>query len=59
MHRFDFDNEFFKDFDHNFGVQPKKLFKFGLGLWIAALFAVVAFWGTVGYVLLHFLGKFW
>jgi len=63
MHNFDFDDEFFKGFDKDFnkqlGIQPKRLFKFGLGLWFAGLLAVVAFWGTVAYIAVHFVGKFW
>jgi hypothetical protein len=64
MHKFDFDDEFFKEFDNDLlrkqvGVRPSSVFKAGLGLWFFGLLCFFGFWGTVIYVALHFLGKFW
>jgi hypothetical protein len=54
------DREFFRDFDKELtNIKPKKIIRFGIGLWLFWVLCVLGFWGTVIYVALHFLTKMW
>lgn len=59
MNQFPFDN---KDFDRNFAKMQKRsssIFKFAFGAWFVWLFAAIAFWGVIAFVVWHFIAKFW
>jgi hypothetical protein len=66
-----FEDDFFKDFNDdsvnhfnkNFkgltGVKPRSVFRGFFGLWFVGVLLGIGFWGTVIYIAVHFIGKFW